>query len=84
MKVTEITPEMKQAVLRSLYHHPRSSPIITEMLTGERFDSPPPQPTEAEKEMAREIVEDLVALHYRAFREACIEVTGEDPETDWQ
>ena len=83
MSADKITPEMREAVMRTLYHHPRSSPIIVEMLTGEVFEAPPPQPTDEQKQMACETVEELIALHYKSFREACIEVLGEDPETDW-
>ena len=64
------------------YHHPRSSPEIVRMITGKAFEVSPPQPTAEEKRMAHEIVEHLIALHYKTFREACIEVLGEDPETD--
>lgn len=78
-----IPPELEEAVWKTLYHHPRSSPIIVRMLTGRTFDTPPPQPTEEEKQAASETVEELLATYYSAYRAACIEVTGEDPETDW-
>lgn len=83
MKKDKFSPEMHGAVLRTLYHHPRSTPVIVSMITGLRFETPPPLPTESEKQMAHETVERLIALYYEIFREACIEVTGEDPAIDW-
>lgn len=82
MSADEISPELREAVMKTFYHHPRSSPEIVRMITGKTFEVPPPQPTAEEKRMAHEIVEHLVALHYSTFREACIKVLGEDPE-DW-
>ena len=83
MNTDKISPEMREAVLKTLYHHPQSGPVIVQMLTGEVFETPPPQPSEEEKKMAYETVESLIAIHYDSFRQACIEVLGEDPETDW-
>ncbi len=78
MSSDKISPEMREAVMRTLYHHPRSSATIVQMLTGEVFAEPPPKPTEEERQMAHEIVEQLIALHYDVLRQAVIEVTGED------
>jgi hypothetical protein len=78
----KISPELRTAVLRTLYHHPRSSPAIVQLLTREVFETPPPKPTEDEKRMAHDTVEELIGIHYNAFREACLEVIGEDPLPD--
>lgn len=75
---------MVEAVLKTLYHHKRSSPAIVRMLTGRVFKEPPPGPTEEAEKMAHEIVERLIATHYDVFRQAVIDVTGEDPAIDWQ
>ncbi len=78
-----MTPELKDAIIRALYHHPKTTPIIVRILTGRAFDTPPPLPTDEEKKQTETIVEELVAYYFKAFRNACIEVTGEDPEKDW-
>ena len=82
-KPEEVTEEMTAAVEKTLYHHPRSSPIIVQLLIGKTFNTPPSVPSEEEKAMAHEVVEELIALHYRSLRLAFIEVLGEDLETDW-
>ena len=83
MSADTISPAMREAVMKTLYHHPRSTPAIVQMLTGVAFKVPPLRPTVEEEQIAHETVEQLIALHYATFRQACIEVLGEDPETDW-
>jgi hypothetical protein len=48
------------------------------MLTGETFKARPTQPTDKERQMAHETVEQLIALHYDALDRACVEVLGEN------
>jgi len=79
---TELTPELRQAVIRTLYHHSRTTPVIVQMLTGEIFETPPPLPTDKEKVQTESTVEELVEHYFRSFRSACIEILGEDPEED--
>ena len=78
-----VTPEMEEAVHRTLYHHPRSSPAIVQLLTGRTYDTPPHPPTEVQEQMAHDVVEELITIHYTTLRKACIEVTGEDPTEHW-
>ena len=80
--VVNIPAEMQEAVWKTLYHHPRSSPAIVRMLTGRAFEVPPPKPTEGEEKKGHETVEALIAMYYRALRGAVLEVTGEDIEED--
>lgn len=82
MHVVEITAEMREAVLKTLYHHPQSTPAIVKMLTGREFETPPPKPTEDEKKMAHETVEKLIALHHKVLRDAVLEITSEDIDDD--
>jgi hypothetical protein len=78
----EITPEIADIALRALYHHPRSSATIVEMLTGVRFDTPPLPPTAEEEAQVHDAVEETITLYHSSFRSAVKEVLGEDPE-DW-
>jgi hypothetical protein len=71
------TPELEAAVLAGVYYDPRGGPVILEMLTGKVFETPPPQPTEEERQMAQTIVEELLKLHYDTLDWACQEVLGE-------
>jgi hypothetical protein len=71
------TTEMEAAVWSSLYHDPRSSPVIVQILTGKVFDTPPPMPTDKQRQMARPVVEELLRLYYTTFATAVAEVTGE-------
>ncbi|MDP3731099.1 MAG: hypothetical protein Q8R34_01220 [bacterium] len=80
MRVVEITLEMREAAMKTLYHHPRSSPFIVQMITGRVFEAPPPKPTEKEKQIANETVEALLKYYYENLRQAVLEVTGEDIE----
>lgn len=79
---TEVTPELVQAVERTLYHSHDVTPIMVTMILGKEFVEAPPLPTEEEKKQATEIVEQLLSCHKTAWREAVLEVTGEDIE-DW-
>ena len=72
-----LTPEYVDAVWCSLYHHPRGGPVVIEMLTGQTFQTPPPVPTEEQKRMASDVVEDMLGVHYKLLDEAMVEVTGE-------
>ena len=76
----EMTPKLKEAIIKTLYHHPKVTPMIMHLIMREEFKTPPPLPTDEERAQAEAIVEKIVANYYKAFREACIEVTGEDPE----
>ena len=79
----KITPELEEAVMKTLYHHSRTTPIIVEMLTGKKFETAPPLPTNEEKAQVGPIVEELVEHYYRSLRSAYIEVLGEDPQKNW-
>ncbi len=83
MPEEQVTPEMEEAVHRTLYHHPRSSPAIVQLLTGKTYDVPPLPPTKEQEKIAHGVVEELISIHYSTFRQACIEVTGEDPAENW-
>jgi hypothetical protein len=83
MKPIMADKEMFEAVISVLYHHPRSSPMITSVITHLDFTSyTPPQPTENQAKLAHDAVEELLTNYHNAFREACKEVLGEDPE-EW-
>lgn len=71
------SPELEAAVWSTLYHDPRSTPVIISVLTGRVFETPPPVPTALQREMAREIVEELLSLHYQLLSQSVLEVTGE-------
>lgn len=77
MPDTQMTPELEEAVWSTLYHHRRSTPAIVEMLTGKVFETPPPVPTDEQRLMAHDTVEELITVHYRCLNDAMIEVTGE-------
>ena len=72
-----MTSELVEAVWRTLYHHPYGSVVIVELLTGRRFDTPPPTPTDEQERMAHDIVEELLRAHYTALNGAMEEVLGE-------
>ena len=76
----EMTPELREAIIKTLYHHPKVTPMIMHLIMRTEFKTPPPPPTNEERARAETVVEEIVAHYYKAFREACIEVTGEDPE----
>ena len=80
MPETKITPEMEAAVWATLYHDPRSSPIIVQMLTGRVFETPPPRPTDEQCQMAHQVVEELLRFHYTNLNAAMIEVIVEELE----
>ena len=79
-KPQQMTPELEEAVWRTLYHHPHSSAIIVQLLTGRTFKTPPPVPTDKQRQMAHDVVEELLRLHYRSLNEAMKEVIGEELE----
>ena len=79
----KFTQEEVEAYISTLYHHPRSSPMIASLLIGLDLESNPPSPpTEKQKEIALAEVEKALDIYYAAFRQAVKEVTGEDPE-EW-
>ena len=77
---SEIIAEVRQAVMRTLYHHPRVTPIIVEMLTGETFETPPPLPTDKERALAVEKVEKMVNRYYDSLGDAYSAILGENLE----
>lgn len=77
--VPPMSPELFEATMLTLYHHPRSSEAIVLLLTGLEFAEPPPKPTPEQEAMAHDIVEETITKYYEAF----LNELGEDPETDW-
>ena len=71
----------RKALFKVLYHHPKGGMLPT--LIHTRHPNPPPKPTWRECREVGVIAERLRQIHQQAFRQACIDVTGEDPETDW-
>lgn len=41
------------------------------------------EPTERQIKRFAEVIEEVKKVRKGAFRQACIDVLGEDPETDW-
>jgi hypothetical protein len=76
----KITPELEEAVLRTLCHHPYGGVVICGMITGQRFEVMPPAPTAEQRQMAHVIVEDLLRVYFRAMNSSMLEVTGEGIE----
>ena len=75
-----LSPEMEAAVMSTLYHDPRSSPIIVQILTGRVFETPPPLPTSEQRLIAHSTVEELLYIHYDTLRESMRVVIGEELE----
>ncbi|MBU0613615.1 hypothetical protein KKB10_06455 [Patescibacteria group bacterium] len=72
----------KKALAKILYHNPQGGMLST-LVRYRHRRKPLPQPTWRELLAIGSVAEQLRQIHQQAFREACIEVTGEDPETDW-
>lgn len=72
-----ISSEMDAAVWSTLYHHKDSSPEIVQMVTGVVFETPPPVPTELQKEMAHSEVKKLLRLYHNFNKAMCEVVDGE-------
>ncbi len=80
VEVKHLTPEMEEAIISTIYHHPMGGRTILELLAGRAFKTPPPVPTDEQRQMAHDIVEELLRLHYRSLNEAMKEVIGEELE----
>ena len=76
----KLTPEMEEATHRVLYHHPYGGRTILELLTKREFPTELPTPTEEQKQMAHDFVEELLRIHYRVLNDVMQEVTGESLE----
>jgi len=81
-KNNEVNVPLLQAIERTLYHYPDVTPAMVTMILNKDFAVAPPLPTEDEKARATELVKQLIQRYKTAFREAVLEVTGEEVD-DW-
>lgn len=65
-----LTKDEEWAIFKTLYHHPSSTPLITEMITGIDLTSPKtdveeiPKPTRREKRFANKFVDEALQFYY--------------------